>query len=103
MSEPGSIELRRKTIDEMISTIMEISQELVGDDYDPGDLTIRVQDDMPLVTVSQTTHDRLFLHTGGIELWSHGSTVDEAVLAYLIRLTNEREIRRLARGNEDQV
>lgn len=94
MSEVGNIELRRKTIDEMIASIMEISQELVGDDSDPGDLIITVQDDMPLVTVTQNNNARLFTHTGAI-MNSFGETVDDAVLAYLMHLINEREFRKL--------
>ena len=66
-------------VDERIARLMELRQAQVGPDTDPGDVTIRVQDDSAMVTV----------HIDGLMPFSPlgiGGTVEEALDAAIQNL-----------------
>lgn len=89
------IELKLKTVDQMIDTIMEIAQELVGPDQMPGDISIHIYDGQSSVRVNQ--HDQYGLLFREMATLAHadGLTVHEAVQGYMFKLIFEKQLRKM--------
>lgn len=84
-------------IDGLVDKILDLSQEIVGHDTDPGDIQISIQDDMALTTVMQSgVRDFIIGHSEHpFSFLGVGSTLSQAIENYLEMLrdlSNEQNI-----------